>query len=39
MIAHGAHSAEALALKREIQALARVARETLALNLLNVSVH
>jgi len=27
---HGARSAEALALKREIQALARMARETMA---------
>jgi len=26
---HGAHSAEALALKKEIQALARMARETM----------
>jgi hypothetical protein len=27
---HGTHSAESLALKREIQALARLARETMA---------
>jgi uncharacterized protein YjcR len=27
---HGAHSAEALALKRQITALARMARETMA---------
>jgi periplasmic glucans biosynthesis protein len=27
---HGAHSAETLALRKEVQALARMARETLA---------